>query len=109
MTAMIATRENTTARNWEVANTILRQVGSMNRMCLDLYGPKLSVVDNGLIAHDVVVGRRKRGNIEIMLTPADLYDIKVTRFTMKKGAEVLRHWEGVYGDDLSRLLGDLWL
>lgn len=97
-----------TSTTLEVANTILRQIGTMTRGCLDMKGSSCFATDSGVIAKNVLVGPRKRGDIEITLNGADLYDIEVSRTTIRTGKTVLREWDNVYADQLSGLLDSLW-
>lgn len=92
----------------QIANTILKQIGFMTRGCLDMKGSSCFATDSGLKAVNVIVGPRKRGNIEITLNAADLYDIKVTRTTKRDGETILEEWEDVYCDQLSSILDSLW-
>lgn len=98
----------TKTRKMQIANTILRQIGPMVRGCLDMKGSSCFATDSGLIAVNVIVGPRKRGNIEITLNAADLYDIKITRTTKRDGETILEEWEDVYCDQLSSILDSLW-
>lgn len=98
----------TKTRKMQIANTILRQISPLVRGCLDMKGSSCLATDSGLKAVNVIVGPRKRGNIEITLNSADLYDIKVTRNTIRDGETILEEWEDVYCDQLSSILDSLW-
>lgn len=92
----------------QIADTILRQMGFTNWMALDVNNGFTFIEDKGVSLRNVVVGYRKRGMIDITLTPADLYNIKVSRFTMSRGTEVLHEWEDIDVETLPRLLNSLW-
>lgn len=108
MTAATETRPVSTTDHTYIANEILRQIGFWNRGCLDMGKDKVFAIEKGLLAQGVIVGPRKRGNIQITINSSDLYDIKVTRMTRSKGFEVLYDLTDVYVDDMVALLEGFW-
>jgi hypothetical protein len=102
---------NTAEQNREIANTILQQVGTFVRGCLDM-GRNCYAIENGVIAKNAIVGhteqRMTRGDIEITLNGNDLYDIKLTRTTKAKGAHVIKEWNDVFASDLRSTLDSIW-
>lgn len=103
---------NTTAeQNREIANTILQQVGTVVRGCLDM-GRNCYTIERGVIAKNAIVGhteqRMTRGDIEITLNGNDLYDIKLTRTTKAKGEHVIKEWNDIFASDLRSTLDSIW-
>ena len=98
-------------QNREIANTILAQVGTMVRGCLDM-GRNCYAVENGVIAKRAIVGytdrRVIRGDIEITLNSNDLYDIKLIRTTQAKGTHVIKEWHDIHAADLRSTLDSIW-
>lgn len=94
--------------NMMTANTILRQIGFMVRGCLDMKGANCRAIENGVIAMNVIVGPRKRGNIEIVLNGKDLYDITVSRNTIREGKTILHEWADIDAEMLPGVLDSLW-
>lgn len=70
-----------------VANEILRQLGIMIRGNLDISGKRCYSLPNGLAVLDclISVGPNRRGNLEIILNGADLYDVRI----LKRNGEVV--------------------
>ena len=97
--------------NRQIANTILAQVGTIVRGCLDM-GRNCYVIDRGVIAKQAIVGhteqRMVRGDIEITLNGSDLYDIKLTRNTKAKGAHTVKEWHDVSASELRATLDSIW-
>lgn len=96
------------SENMTIANTILGQIGFMVRGCLDMKGSTCRAIPNGLLAMNVIVGPRKRGNIEIVLNGKDLYDITVSRSTIRDGKTILHEWDDIDAETLSSVLDSLW-
>lgn len=101
----------TTDQNRQIANTILAQVGTMVRGCLDM-GRNCYAVEKGVVAKNAIVGytdqRMVRGDIEITLNGNDLYDIKLTRTTKAKGTYTVNEWHDIHAADLSTTLDSIW-
>lgn len=103
---------NTADENRQIANTILQQVGTMVRGCLDM--KNCYVIENGVIAKNAIVGqsehfqRQQRGDIEITLNGKDLYDIKLTRTTKAKGTYTVKEWNDIYNTELRTTLDSIW-
>lgn len=102
---------NTADQNREIANTILAQVGTMVRGCLDM-GRNCYTIENGVLAKNAIIGhteqRMTRGDIEITLNGKDLYDIKLTRTTQAKGTYTVKEWHDVFASDLRSTLDSIW-
>lgn len=94
--------------NMLIANTILHQIGFMVRGCLDMKGANCRAIQNGVIAMNAIVSPRKRGNIEIVLNGKDLYDITVSRETIREGKTILHEWEDIDAAMLPSVLDSLW-
>lgn len=108
--AVVTGKNQKTAEDIQVANSILRQIGSLNWVSLDIDGGFIFVEDSGVSLRNVVVGRRKRGMIDIMVNPVTgFHDIKVTQFTERKGNKEIQSWSDVPTSGIRRLLADLWM
>lgn len=101
---------NTADENRQIANSILQQIGTMVRGCLDM--KNCYTIENGVIAKNAIVGqseqRQQRGDIEITLNGNDLYDIKLTRTTKAKGTYTVNEWTDIYNTELRATLDSIW-
>jgi len=80
LNAVLADSAARRERNAEVANIALGQLDVWTRGCLDIKGSKVSPIDEGFHASDVLIstGPNRRGNITLKLNGNDLYDIEFT-------------------------------
>lgn len=99
-----------TAEDIKAAKVILREIGTLNWASLDIDRGFIFVEDSGVSLRNVIVSPRKRGTIDITVDPATgLHEVRVTRFSVKKGTEKLHAWYDVPTSDLRRLLAGLWM
>ena len=100
-----------TDQNVQIANTILTQVGTMVRGCLDM-GRRCYAIPNGVVAKNAIIGytdqRMVRGDIKITLNGKDLYDITLIRTTKAKGPHVTKEWHDVSVSELRPTLDSIW-
>lgn len=93
-----------TDRDRTVATTIYRQIGPVVAGNMDAKASRAGAIPGGLRMGGCLMGRSRRVDVDVVLTPADLYDVTVTTaMTLRKpgGDRVL----AVAGVDASQIRG----
>lgn len=103
--------KNSPEVNRDIANTILTQVGTLVRGCLDMR--TCYTIENGVIAKDAIIGMNavnaRRGDITITLNGLDLYDITLSRMNKKTFEnKTVKEWENVDVSTLRPILNSIW-
>jgi hypothetical protein len=94
----------------QVAQTILQQIGGAGRLSAMIGARNFVAAPDALSFTFAARGRDGIRGVRVILTPADLYDVEFIRVGRPTatyiGRHVLETVEGVYAEDLRRVIED---
>lgn len=108
MAELSVTDTKKTTEDLEIGRQILGLIGSLNAVSLEIDRGFVFIEDRAVSLRNVVVGRRKRGTVDIALNGNGSYDITVFRQPRAESERPLYAWTDLASGEVREKLHRLW-